>query len=276
MYIAGLTQFTDHARNLPERLHPHDHCKSCDKRLLVVAMSWFDISWYGRKNEFYSVFRFLAFSSIPYSENRHKRLSMADAFAPFASPVITAGRAGVTGVVSVLKYVLSDCRTCEIGIENRTEVALSDAKWYKHCGRSSGTPPSPTIQPHATKTMKFSKSFGLLGCSGLLSYQYTSTGTRFVIAFRISMEQLRERKRNLFAITSMEKGVKLDRDLYKNMMHEWDCNRSEFQRDFAGSGNQIRITTNGVEMACTMSSSNRGGIRFEISPEDSFTLSMYS
>ena len=91
---------------------------------------------------FIPLFRFLAFSSIPYSENRHKRLSMADAFAPFASPVITAGRAGVTGVVSALKYVLSECRTCEIEIENRTGVALSDVGWCKHCGRSSGTPPS--------------------------------------------------------------------------------------------------------------------------------------
>ena len=225
---------------------------------------------------FIPLFRFLAFSSIPYSENRHKRLSMADAFAPFASPVILVGRAGVTGVVSALKYVLSECRTCEIEIENRTAVALSDAKWAKHCGRTSGTPPPPTIQPHATKKMKFSKSFGLLGCSGLLSYQYTSTGTRFVIAFRISMEQLRERKRNLFAIASIEKGVKLDRDLYKRMMHEWDCERSEFQRGFAGCGKQLQITTNGVEMVCTMSSSNKGGIKFEISPEDPLVLSMYA
>ena len=179
-------------------------------------------------------------------------------------------------MVSALKYVLSECRTCEIEIENRTEVALSDVEWDMHCGRSSGTPPPPTIQPRATKKMKFSKSFGLLGCSGLLSYQYTSTGTRFVIAFRISMEQLRERKRNLFAITSMENGVQLNRDLYKQMMHEWDCKRSEFQRGFAGRGKQIRITTNGVEMVCTMSSSNKGGIKFEISPEASLISSMYS
>ena len=90
------------------------------------------------------------------------------------------------------------------------------------------------------------------------------------------MEQLRERKRNLFAITSMENGVQLNRELYKNMMHDWDCKRSEFQRGFAGRGKQLRITTNGVEMVCTMSSSNKGGIKFEISPEYPLMSSMFN
>ena len=155
-------------------------------------------------------------------------------------------------------------RTCSIQIQNRTAVELNNVSWHEHCGRSSGNPPPPSIQPNETTRVDFSKSFGLLGCAGLVSYQY-SEKERFVIAFRVPMVQVRKKAKNFFAIASMAEAKDMNCDMYKDMVYKWKpVEQPNFGKGFATDGKPIQITTNGVKMRCTMSRDNNAGISFEI------------
>lgn len=207
----------------------------------------------------------------------HNRLPMDEK----GGQVVQSGTAGVKGTADIMTLLLrmtsnmmmkrSPSRTCEIQIENRTGVELNNVKWYEHCGRASGNPPPPSIQPQATKQVNFSKSFGFLGCAGLLSYQYCEN-ERFVIAFRVPMVQVRKRAKNSFAIASMVEAKDMNCDMYKNMMYEWNPVQqpTDFDKSFAADNRCIQITTNGVTMKCTMSRDNNAGICFEIYPTVSY------
>ena len=182
------------------------------------------------------------------------------------------GTAGVKGTADLIMDLLRKLtamkgRTCGIRIENRTGVELHNVKWYEHCGRASGNPPPPSIEPKELIQVNFSKSFGFLGCAGFLSYQYCEN-ERFVIAFRVPMVQIRKKAKNSFAITSIKMAKKINKcDLYKSMMYDWNSAQlPNFVKGFAADGECIQITTNGVTMRCTMSRDNNAGICFEICP----------
>ena len=177
--------------------------------------------------------------------------------------------AGITGgagaMMDFLKRMLTmKCRSCSILIQNRTAVELKNVSWHEQCGRSSGDPSPPSIPPGVATKVDFSRSFGLLGCAGLLSYQY-SEKERFVIAFRVPMVQVRKKAKNFFAIASMAEAKDVNCDMYKDMVYKWKpVQQPNFVKGFAADGKPIQITTNGVKMRCTMSRDNNAGISFEI------------